>query len=159
MERKLIVATAAAAFAAALALTGCEKTPGGEDGGQVLPVTGQWHLASWSSITSDMADVYISFEEDGTFDLYQRVYTPYYEHFDGTYQQDGDQLSGTYSDGVAWNTTYTVSVTPDRSQLTLTGADDPEDVAVYAAGTIPEDILSGELSSKSSAEPETFRFL
>ena len=58
-------------LAAAFALTGCgdssKDTPEPEGDGNVV---GSWHLVSWSSLQS--ADVYLSFSESGSFDIYQR---------------------------------------------------------------------------------------
>ena len=59
-------------LAAAFALTGCgdssKDTPEPEGDGNVV---GSWHLVSWSSLQS--ADVYLSFSESGSFDIYQRL--------------------------------------------------------------------------------------
>ena len=64
-------------LAAAFALTGCgdssKDTPEPEGDGNVV---GSWHLVSWSSLQS--ADVYLSFSESGSFDIYQRLYKPEY---------------------------------------------------------------------------------
>lgn len=69
-------------LAAAFALTGCgdssKDTPEPEGDGNVV---GSWHLVSWSSLQS--ADVYLSFSESGSFDIYQRLYKPEYVHLDG----------------------------------------------------------------------------
>lgn len=74
-------------LAAAFALTGCgdssKDTPEPEGDGNVV---GSWHLVSWSSLQS--ADVYLSFSESGSFDIYQRLYKPEYVHLDGTYSYD-----------------------------------------------------------------------
>ena len=63
-------------LAAAFALTGCgdssKDTPEPEGDGNVV---GSWHLVSWSSLQS--ADVYLSFSESGSFDIYQRLYIFY----------------------------------------------------------------------------------
>ena len=68
-------------LAAAFALTGCgdssKDTPEPEGDGNVV---GSWHLVSWSSLQS--ADVYLSFSESGSFDIYQRLYKPEYVHLD-----------------------------------------------------------------------------
>ena len=80
-------------LAAAFALTGCgdssKDTPEPEGDGNVV---GSWHLVSWSSLQS--ADVYLSFSESGSFDIYQRLYKPEYVHLDGTYSYDKPTLSG-----------------------------------------------------------------
>ena len=94
----------------------------------------------------------IDFRTDGTFDLYQRVYSPYYEHFDGTWTLDGNTLDGNYSDGTPWRSSYTVSVNEDASGLTLTDTFDSEDVSRFIRAAIPEDILSGILGTKGTME-------
>ncbi|MBO8479076.1 MAG: hypothetical protein IAB80_09360 [Bacteroidetes bacterium] len=139
---------------------GCTRNggPEGQDG-EAGPVTGQWHLESWGMLTQEQADVYVSFGEDGTFDLYQRVYTPYYEHYDGSYTQQDGCISGTYSDGTAWNAAYTVTVSDDKTRLTLTNTANSDDAAVYRAETIPEEIISGALSLKSRSGNGGFRAL
>lgn len=79
-------------LAAAFALTGCgdssKDTPEPEGDGNVV---GSWHLVSWSSLQS--ADVYLSFSESGSFDIYQRLYKPEYVHLDGTYSYDKPTLA------------------------------------------------------------------
>lgn len=146
----------------ACGLYGCGEKDGPEDpSGGAGPVTGHWHLESWGVLTPQQADVYVSFGEDGTFDLYQRVYSPYYVHYDGTYVQDGDQVSGTYSDGTPWNATYSASLSADLSVLTLTSATDASDVSVYGSvESIPGDIISGTADLKSGTSGDDgFRFL
>ncbi len=147
---------------AALLLPSCGKSPEAEDPEQRSgSVVGRWHMVSWSSLTSDEADVYISFGEDGRFDLYQRVYTPYYVHYDGTYSQQGDIVTGTYSDGTSWNTSYVASFNAEMTRMTLTGSTDGADIAVYdSISGIPEDVTSGELGPKASRSVSVdFRFL
>lgn len=146
------------------AVAGCNNKKGGEpefpEGSG--PVEGVWHMVSWSGISSDRADIYISFSGDGKFELYQRVYSSFYEHYEGSYTQDEDIVQGTYADGQPWRDSYKVSLTADSSQLTLTGSTDPSDVTVYEkVGSIPDEILSGDLSSKSSSDDgfSGFRFL
>ena len=143
-------------------MSGCNDNGGGGNSGEKDasgPVTGQWHLESWGVLTQEQADVYVSFGEDGTFDLYQRVYTPYYEHYDGSYTQQDGCISGTYSDGTAWNASYTVTVSEDKARLTLTNTANSDDAAVYRAETIPEEIISGALSLKSGPGNGVFRVL
>ena len=149
-----------AAFAAVSA-SGCGKEGGSAEFPEGSgPVAGQWHMVSWNSISGGQADVYISFDEDGTFDLYQRVYTVYYEHYDGTYTQDGAQVDGTYSDGTPWGCSYTARFPEDRSRMTLTPSDGSGD-SVYEAVQIPDEILSGLLSGSKAGDDGNsgFRFL
>ena len=105
-------------LAAAFALTGCgdssKDTPEPEGDGNVV---GNWHLVSWSSLQS--ADVYLSFSEAGSFDIYQRLYKPEYVHLDGTYSYDKPTLSGRYSDNTPWGSaSYRVSFNADGTRMT-----------------------------------------
>lgn len=103
-------------LAAAFALTGCgdsKDTPEPEGDGSVV---GSWHLVSWSTLQS--ADVYLSFSEAGSFQLYQRLYKPEYVHLDGTYSYDKPTLSGRYSDNTSWGSS---SYRGFRSTLTGRG--------------------------------------
>lgn len=126
-------------------LASCQKENGGDnnDGS----VVGEWHLVSWSSNTA--MDIYLSFEEDGSFDLYQRYTKPEYEHFSGSYEYKSNVIGGTYSDNVPWGDSYTVTYSDDGSSMTFTGTSNSADVAVYEKCDIPEEILSGKLESKS----------
>ena len=118
-------------LAAAFALTGCgdssKDTPEPEGDGNVV---GSWHLVSWSSLQS--ADVYLSFSESGSFDIYQRLYKPEYVHLDGTYSYDKPTLSGRYSDNTPWGSaSYRVSFNADGTRMTLTSTSSTSDVSVF----------------------------
>lgn len=148
----------AVCLALAVSLASCKKEdkPSTTNDGSV---TGEWKLVSWSALSS--AEVYLSFKSDNTFDLYQRVYSPGFRHLDGTYSYASNVISGTYSDGAAWGAAYNVSYTEDGRQMIFTSTSDQGDVAVYEKCTIPEDVLSGNLESKSfeNSEFDNFRFL
>lgn len=132
---------------AMFALAGCGETakidtPTPSDGS----IVGEWHLVSWSTL--DAADIYLSFGDNGSFDIYQRIYKPTYTHYEGTYRISGNTLSGTYSDGTAWsNASYTIGFSDNGNRLTLTGTT-AGDTAVYVKEPIPSYILSGELGTK-----------
>lgn len=155
------------AFASLALMAGCSKSDNGgnnnnnnnnnQDGKGT--VVGQWHLVSWSNLTA--ADVYLSFTETGAFEIYQRVYSPEYVHYDGTYAYDNGVLSGIYSDSKSWASNYNVSFNADGTQMKLTSVTSSDDVSVYEQATIPDEILSGELTStpQSRAGEEPFRFL
>lgn len=111
---------------------------------------GTWCLSSWSELSQ--AEVYLSFSEDGTFELYQRVYTPYYDYYSGTWQKSGGELSGTYSDGVTWGV-YNVSFRDDEMRLIL--AADATDISYFVQGTIPDEALEyGNPDSKALGDSE-----
>ena len=151
------------ALASLALLSGCSKS---DDGGNNNnnsngngAIVGQWHLISWSTLSS--ADVYLSFTDNGAFEIYQRVYSPLYVHYNGTYTYSGDVLSGLYSDGKPWGSSYEVTFQSDGRRMTLTSTVSGSDVAVFEQATIPDEILSGEFSStqQSRSGEEPFRFL
>lgn len=155
-----------ASLAAIAAMTcSCERPetdeiPGKDPG--VTPadagvLSGSWHMISWGTMTAP--DIYIDFRTDGTFDLYQRAYSPYYEHFDGTWTLNGSTMEGNYSDGTPWRSSYTVSLDENASELALTDTFDPEDVSRFIRAAIPEDIISGILGTKVCETPSCRRFL
>lgn len=148
---------------AAFALTACgsssnddpEPKPSGSG-----EVTGEWHMISWSSLTA--ADIWLSIDKNGTFNLYQRVYSPQYVHLAGTYALTESTLSGRYSDNVAWGSSYQVSFYENGSQMVLTSTANGGDVSVFVKAAIPEEIKNGSLSAsalQSRTGEEQPRFL
>lgn len=119
-----------------IAMTACENGGGKKDNSKIV---GEWRIESWDNMEPSF-DVYIAFNEDGTFDIYQQVYSLNYEYYGGSYALAGDVLSGEYADGTAWATTYTVSVSEDRSQLTMTSQESVGVTSVYFKESIPEEI-------------------
>ena len=87
-------------LAAACLTTACggSSDDPGQPGNGSGSVVGQWHMLSWSSAPA-AADIYLSFDDAGAFDLYQRLEKPTYEHFSGmtlqVYQMNYQFLSGT----------------------------------------------------------------
>lgn len=152
----LIGLVAAFAFTACGSSSNDDPTPPPSGSGEVK---GEWHLIAWSSLTA--ADVWLSIEEGGTFNLYQRVYTPHYVHLAGTYALTDGTLSGRYSDNVSWGSSYAVSFNADGSQMTLTSTANGGDVSVYVKAAIPAEIKDGSLSTSAlqSRGEEIPRFL
>lgn len=149
------------ALAAACLTTACggSSDDPGQPGNGNGNVVGEWHMVSWSTLTA--ADIYLSFDDAGAFDLYQRLEKPTYEHFSGTYSYAGGKLSGLYSDNAAWGNSYKVTFNGDGSQMTLTGVAGTADVAVFARAPIPEEIRSGELEAAAlqARSEQTLRVL
>ena len=138
---------------ALFATTGC----GGSSGDEPTPapaafsVTGEWKLVSWSTLST--ADIYVSFDDAGTFELYQRLYTPEYRYLHGTYTYVKSVLNGIYSDAVAWGSAYRVSFNADGSQMTLTAEQDATDISVFARAAIPDEVRA--VKSETSVQPQT----
>ena len=144
-------------LAAVFALTGCGDSskdtpgPGPENGdGSVI---GQWHMISWSTLKA--ADIYLSFDEAGSFHIYQRLYTNEYCRMDGTYSYDNSTLSGIYSGNIPWGSpSYRVSFNSDGTRMTLTSSASTGDVAVYVKAEIPSEIVSGALEYDPKSRSE-----
>ena len=134
-----------------VAITGCEKDKivgGGDDSA----VVGQWVLNSWNEEAPEF-NVYISFENDGTFAIYQQVWSLDYECFEGTYQLNGDILTGQYADNSIWASGYKVETTDNT--LVLYSQDDQSVKSVYEKCEIPAEIIE-EATTTRAAEAVPF---
>lgn len=113
-------------------------------------VVGEWVLVSWNEETPEF-NVYISFAADGSFAIYQQVWSLDYELFTGTFTISGDTLKGTYADGSKWASEYKFA----KSDNTLTLVDSADVTGVYEKCTIPEEIIA-EATTTRSAEVVPF---
>lgn len=126
MKRILYILTLAVAI-----LTGCEK--GGEPEVQIPLeelICGEWKL------TYPDAAVYVSFSDDKTFEEYQSLNGEIYELRRGTWQLEGNVLSGKYNDEEEWAYTYQTEIT-DKI-LTLTAKEDITVKSMYTSCGIPD---------------------
>lgn len=104
-----------AILAFVLCLAGCgEKNPVVS-----IDISGIWKITDITPVSKAAAigdatvDVYIEFRSDSSFLLYQLLGAGSYRTFSGNWSLDGSTLSGTYSDGSPWGSTYEVSVNGD----------------------------------------------
>ena len=107
-------------------------------------VVGEWVLVSWNEETPEF-NVYISFAADGSFAIYQQVWSLDYELFTGTFTISGDTLKGTYADGSKWASEYKFA----KSDNTLTLVDSTDVTSVYEKCTIPEEIITEATTTRS----------
>lgn len=128
--------------AAMAVLAACEK----EDAVRLDAIYGEWKLESWYGQPAGEgdvpADVYLSFSDDGTFELYQKLGAAgHYTAFYGIYSVDSEGLlCGTYSDEKSWGGTYAFSVESDR--LTLENSEAAgQGVCIYVRTTIPDSVI------------------
>ena len=83
-------------------------------------ICGEWHFTS----ETDNADIRIALNADGSYELYQKFEGGVHHLYRGKWTLNENVLSGTYNDGETWQTSYTVSISDDKSTLTLvTGTD------------------------------------
>jgi hypothetical protein len=142
---------------AAVAMVGCQKNNSDNPGGGISNVSGivkEWRIATWAGETAPF-DVYIDFNEDGSYEMFPQVYSLYYERFSGNYTLSGDIVTGTYSDGSNWKSAYKASLSSDGMQLTLHSQEDVSIESVYNSTIIP-DAVKAEATTSRSVEVEPF---
>ena len=125
-----------AIFAVALlALVGCDKN--NDEPGDKSVLNGQWHLVEWNGEAPEF-DVYVEYN-GGKFDIYQQVYSLYYEHFKGNYNISGNIVTGSYAGGSNWACGYKFEVSSDK--LTLYSQEDISITSVYEKCEIPQSVI------------------
>ena len=129
-----------AALFVALASVGCNKEPETPAVDYAKVIVGQWHCAP----EGYDVDVYVSFEAEGTFNEYQRLGDGGYRHYTGTWSVEKDVLSGVYSDGVEWGSSYTISF--DGANMILTATNDSAEAMTYVQTTIPDDVKNSAIA-------------
>ena len=128
--------------------SGTTNGPKWENSGSVI---GEWSLNSWAGNEEAAPKVYIVFNEDNSFDMYQQSYSVLWFHYDGVWSLNGTTLSGTYTDGTPWVSSYTVAFSKEPKLIRLTKQGDKDDVSIYSATEIPDDIID------ESRDPEAVR--
>jgi hypothetical protein len=97
---------------AALILSACGE--GGKES-KALDITGTWELTGIeitkaAQLGSETIEVSITFNPDKTFSLSQTLGSGRPKDFSGTWQLTGTILTGKYSNGKAWGSSYEVTV-------------------------------------------------
>lgn len=126
-----------------LAAAGCKKEEKKVD--YKALISGEWHCSPADIET----DVHAVFEADGCFDAYQKIGEGRYRHYTGTWSSEGSTLSGIYSDGSAWGSTYRMEF-PDDNTMTLTALNGSEEVMTYFREAVPAEVKEGCIDVKSS---------
>jgi hypothetical protein len=138
-------------LAVAMFVVSCDK-PSNKKNENVIAK--EWHIESWCNQTPEF-DVYIAFSEDGTFSIYQQIFSLNYVRYSGTYTAANGVLTGVYEDGSVWDSTYDYTISADGSQLTLTSQGNAAEVSVYVNEVIPEAVKT-EAANTRSVEVEPF---
>lgn len=107
-------------------------------------VVGEWHFAS----EKYDADIYLSFTADESFDLYQKVGDGPYRHYRGGWAADKDILSGTYSDGTPWGSTYKMTFS-GTDAMTLTAQNESKETADYIRESVPASVKDNAVVKSS----------
>lgn len=125
-------------MAAVLTLAACGKKPDNKTGLTLeQQLCGEWHS---TSLAID-ADIYISFAENKTFEIYQQITEGAHRLYRGTWNLEGTLLTGKYNDGEDWAAAYDIAIEGDA--LTLISANDAAEKSVYKKTAIPEEIKTG----------------
>lgn len=128
-----------------------------------VSIAGEWKLYSVAGVPVESMDegyrteVYINFVGDGTFEIFQKLGEGRYRLYTGTYAIAGTTVSGTYSDGKAWGSTYQAS--KEGSQLILTSQNANAEVCVYDSCTIPGSVRTEATIASKGSDTEDLRFL
>ncbi|MBO7285638.1 MAG: lipocalin family protein [Alistipes sp.] len=136
----------------AVALTGCKKSnnadgPNVGGGSDDAVLSGEWVLTSWNEAEPEF-NVYIAFNEDNTFEMYQQVWSFDYEYFAGNYTITDDIVTGTYTDGSNWHCGYKFLCEGDS--LTLYSQEDTSVVSLYTRCEIPAEIKEEATTTRST---------
>jgi hypothetical protein len=105
---------------AALILSACGE--GGKES-KALDITGTWELTGIeitqaAQLGSETIEVSITFNPDKTFSLSQTLGSGRPKDFSGTWQLTDTILTGKYSNGKAWGSSYEVTV--NGTEMTMT---------------------------------------
>ena len=101
-------------------------------------IVGEWQLSdvvTKATIGEETVNVYVSFTADSSFELYQQLGTGWYRYYSGTWELKDGVLSGNYSNGKAWGSSYSVSFDGDNMILTTPSGNETD---TYIRTTIPD---------------------
>ena len=134
-----------------VALTGC----GEKEGGKGVKVAGEWQLVQWNDATPEFK-VYIDFNADGTFEMFQKVGDGPYWYTQGEYMLDAATkiLSGVYSDRYPWKYSYKVSISDKTLEMAAVELEGYK--LTYAKETIPAQVREKSLPLTKSESVELF---
>ena len=130
-----------------LLAVGCKPDNGsnGDDPAQEWHTSGQlvgeWELTEWNDSSDNAMKVYLRFNENDTFDMYQRIYSAIWVHYTGTFTLNGSVLKGVYSDGEPWSADYDIAYSNEPLRIRLTNVESGNDVSIYSSTTIPESVI------------------
>jgi hypothetical protein len=136
--------------ASLLIAVGCTK-----DASKVMnQLSGDWHYAAEENGVKE--DIWISFSEDGTFEMFQKIGDGPYWYTKGEYALDSKTkvLSGIYSDRYPWKYSYKVSISDKTLEMAAVELEDYK--LTYAKETIPAQVREKSLPLTKSESVELF---
>lgn len=136
--------------ASLLIAVGCTK-----DASKVMnQLSGDWHYAAEENGVKE--DIWISFSEDGTFEMFQKIGDGPYWYTKGEYALDSKTkvLSGIYSDRYPWKYSYKVSISDKTLEMAAVELEGYK--LTYAKETIPAQVREKSLPLTKSESVELF---
>lgn len=114
-----------------------------------------WMLSTWNGGTELSGKVFLQLNGDMTFVLYQCIDTPGYQKLTGTYSIDGQVISGVYSSGIPWESSYVIE---KQTKTELQLRSEKEIVSLYTAVEVPAYAKDGVVASgvRSSGAEKPF---
>jgi hypothetical protein len=117
-----------------LAVTSCKEQDPVKTPAELI--CGDWH----STMLAVEGDIYASFASDGSFDLYQKIGEGAYRLYTGSWTMNGNVISGKYSDGSDWSSSY--SVIFNDKFMTWTSQNDASEESQYQrCPEIPAEVI------------------
>lgn len=99
-------------------------------------IVGEWLYADEES--GQEIEVYLSFDVDDTFEMYQRIGAGAHRLRTGTYHVDRNYVTGVYSDGTPWASDYILFFADD--QMIMRSVQSEGYYAVYKKARIPAEV-------------------
>lgn len=106
----------------------------------------QWH----AEIEEIDAEIYASFSENGTFELYQKIGDGAFRLYCGKWGLEDDVISGNYNDGSSWSCTYKVEV--DGDSMKWTSENEFAEETSYRKTEIPSEVKDNCIIEVKSEE-------
>lgn len=108
-------------------------------------IAGEWHCSV------EECDIYLAFDPDGTFELYQKLGEGRYYQYNGSWSTDKNIVSGTYDDGTPWGSSYEVEF-DGSDKMTFSATNGSGEVNTYTRTSIPEEVRNGYLVAVKGEE-------
>lgn len=137
MKRILYIISAALILGACGNNNGSPSPDGPDTPSDQTSIVGEWHSTSLTV----SGDVYLDFNDDESFEMYQKIGEGAYRLYRGTWNIEESILTGKYNDGEAWAASYDAVL--DGNKLTLTSKNDAAEMTEYTSCTIPEEVRTG----------------
>ena len=129
-------------------LVGCTK----ESGRIKNQLVGDWHYTAEESEVKE--DIWISFAQDGTFQMYQMIGEGAYWSTTGKYLYDEEtqELTGVYSDKYPWKYSYKISFL--KGDLVMTAVELTTYSVTYTREDIPAQVREKSLPLTKAEQVE-----